>query len=106
MASVMFLTNEQTMLYVLTETEPWEGDVQAPTGAWTTITIPEAVRAEQAEISGLQIDESVVGSWLIVEDEQGFLHFHKFESERELAKEAGLREAAFEAWDYDPREVG
>jgi hypothetical protein len=97
MPSTMFLDEHEKVLYALVSEDPWEGDVAAPTGAWTTFTLTEEQREEIVATLGHDVGDEIVGHWIITEDSFGLLWFHKYEEEA-FAKEVTALESQYEAW--------
>lgn len=81
------------------------GDVEAPTGWFARISITaeeldEVVQAFEERLAeiGLDGNSSLIGHWLLREDDQGFVEAEEFDSEGELQSAYAELDQAYGLW--------
>jgi hypothetical protein len=106
----------QEVLDYLAVDQCWQsgssGDVEAPTGYFASLSLPDYESARAGWFDWFDIEHvfleyenesedvvaDMVGHWLIIHDEQGFVHFSKFDTEEELAAAFTENDEAYSEW--------
>lgn len=85
-----------------------DGDVEAPTGYFARISNSEAELAEveQAfsdviEAYGMEDTRELVGHFLVVQNDQGFVYITSYENPIELTRDYQALQDAYAQWDED-----
>lgn len=100
MGSTMFLSVQEKMLVRIAEMdgERWDGDVEAPTGAFTTIALSYEERSLIAAATDKEESE-ILPYWILREDSNGFYDFAGFNSSENANLHLHALEADFYEWD-------
>lgn len=100
MAGTMFLSTQERMVYAIANEEQWDGEVEAPCGSFTHVSLSTIEQLLIATALEVETDE-VPRYWVIIEDNEGFLMFNDFDNFVNQGYFLQEREAEYNAWCND-----